>query len=158
VQTDGYAGYEKLGRRDGVVMLGCWAHARRKFVEVTKATSGGSAAHEALEYIRRLYAVESQAESRALDWQQIAAERAHRSVPVLKEFLLWLDRLRDQTPPQGMLGKAISYALGQWDRLERYVEHGMLRPDNNHALCSGFHNPQDLRMPAARRMDRRSAA
>jgi transposase len=131
VQTDGYAGYEKLGRRDGVVMLGCWAHARRKFVEVTKAAAGGSAAHEALEYIRRLYAVESQAESRGLDWQQLAMERAERSVPALKEFRLWLERLRDQTPPQGLLGKAIAYTLGQWDRLERYVEHGMLRPDNN---------------------------
>jgi transposase len=131
VQTDGYAGYEKLGRRDGVMMLGCWAHARRKFVEVTKAAAGGSAAHEALEYIRRLYAVESQAESRGLDWQQLAMERAERSVPALKEFRLWLERLRDQTPPQGLLGKAIAYTLGQWDRLERYVEHGMLRPDNN---------------------------
>jgi transposase len=131
VQTDGYAGYSKLGRCDGVEMLGCWAHARRKFVEVTKAATGGSAAHEALEYIRRLYAVESQAESRELDWQQLAAERVQRSVPVLKEFRLWLDRLREKTPPQGLLGKAIAYTLGQWNRLERYVEHGMLRPDNN---------------------------
>jgi len=131
VQTDGYAGYEKLGRRDGVVMLGCWAHARRKYVEVTKAAAGGSAAHEALEYIRQLYAVESQAESRGLDWDQLAMERAERSMPALKEFRLWLERLRDQTPPQGLLGKAIAYTLGQWDRLERYVEHGMLHPDNN---------------------------
>jgi hypothetical protein len=29
-------------------MLGCWAHARRKFVDVTKAASMGSAAHEAV--------------------------------------------------------------------------------------------------------------
>jgi transposase len=131
VQTDGYAGYEKLGRCDGVVMLGCWAHARRKFVEVTKVASGGSEAHKALEYIRRLYAVESEAEKRALDWPQLMAERSGRSVPVLKEFRLWLDRLREQTPPQGLLGKAIGYTLGQWDRLVRYVEDGMLRPDNN---------------------------
>ena len=39
--------------------------------------------------------------------------------------------LNDQTPPQGLLGKAVGYALGQWDRLTRYVENGILRPDNN---------------------------
>jgi len=131
VQTDGYAGYDKLGRCDGVVMLGCWAHARRKYVEVTKAASGGSAAHEALEYIRQLYAVESLAESRALNYQEISELRAESSVPVLRAFHGWLEQLRDQTPPQGLLGKAIGYTLGQWDRLERYLEHGMLRPDNN---------------------------
>ena len=75
VQTDGYAGYDKLGRCEGVVMLGCWAHARRKFVDVTKAASMGSAAHEAIEYIRKLYAVETDAEQRSLDETQRAELR-----------------------------------------------------------------------------------
>lgn len=131
VQTDGYAGYDKLGGCEGVVMLGCWAHARRKFVDVTKAASTGSAAHEAVEYMRKLYAVESEAAQRSLKEEQIAELRRLRSVPVLEEFHEWLLKLHDQTPPQGLLGKAINYTLGQWDRLERYVQHGMLRPDNN---------------------------
>src|SRR5208337_5142203 len=83
VQTDGYAGYDKLGSRKGVVMLGCWAHARRKFVDVTKAASSGSAAHEAIEYIRKLYAVESEAEQRCLNEEQIADFRRLRTVPTL---------------------------------------------------------------------------
>jgi transposase len=37
VQTDGYNGYDGLGRKPGIVMVGCWAHARRKFHEVVKA-------------------------------------------------------------------------------------------------------------------------
>jgi transposase len=131
VQTDGYAGYDKLGSREGVVMLGCWAHARRKFVEVTKAASSGSAAHEAIEYIRKLYAVESEAEQRSLNEEQLAELRRLRTVPVLGKFHRWLLELQNQTPPQGLLGKAVNYTLGQWDRLERYVQHGMLRPDNN---------------------------
>jgi transposase len=133
VQTDGYAGYNKLGSREGVVMLGCWAHARRKFVDVTKAASLGSAAHEAIEYMRKLYAVESEAEQRSLDEEYIAELRRLKAVPVLEEFHRWLMKLQHQTPPQGLLGKAINYTLGQWDRLERYVQHGMLRPDNNAA-------------------------
>jgi len=131
VQTDGYAGYDKLGSREGVVMLGCWAHARRKFVDVTKAASSGSAAHEAIEYIRKLYAVESEAEQRSLNEEQIADLRRLRTVPVLEKLHRWLLELHDQTPPQGLLGKAVNYTLGQWDRLERYIQHGMLRPDNN---------------------------
>ena len=54
-----------------------------------------------------------------------------KTVPMLEEFHGWLMKLQDQTPPQGLLGKAVNYTLGQWDRLERYVQHGMLRPDNN---------------------------
>jgi transposase len=131
VQTDGYAGYDKLGRREGVVMLGCWAHARRKFVDVTKAASTGSAAHEAIEYIRKLYDVESEAEQRSLNEEQTMELRRLRTVPVLENFHRWLLELHDTTPPQGLLGKAINYTLGQWDRLERYIQHGMLRPDNN---------------------------
>jgi transposase len=131
VQTDGYAGYDKLGRCEGVVMLGCWAHARRKFVDVTKAASSGSAAHEAIDYIRKLYTVESEAEQRSLDDENRAELRRLRTVPLLQEFHGWLMRLQDQTPPQGLLGKAVNYTLGQWDRLDRYVQHGMLRPDNN---------------------------
>ena len=112
-------------------MLGCWAHARRKFVDVTKAASMGSAAHEAIEYIRKLYAVETDAEQRSLDETQRAELRRLKTVPMLDEFHGWLMKLQDQTPPQGLLGKAVNYTLGQWDRLERYVQHGMLRPDNN---------------------------
>jgi hypothetical protein len=66
--------------------------------------------------------------------------------------------MKQATPPKGLLGKAVAYALGQWERAIRYVADGRLKIDNNFVLCSGFHNPQDLRMPAARRVDRRSAA
>jgi transposase len=34
VQCDAYSGYDALGRQEGIVLVGCWAHARRKFDEV----------------------------------------------------------------------------------------------------------------------------
>ncbi|OMH27966.1 hypothetical protein BGP75_21545 [Motiliproteus sp. MSK22-1] len=37
LQTDGYEGYAAIGRQDGVINQGCWAHARRKFDEAIKA-------------------------------------------------------------------------------------------------------------------------
>jgi len=52
VQTDGYKGYEKVGKKPGIILLGCWSHARRKFVEVTKTNASGHNAHDMLELIR----------------------------------------------------------------------------------------------------------
>jgi transposase len=54
-------------------------------------------------------------------------------MPILAEFKGWLDRRVDQVPPQSLLGKAMHYALGQWERLVRYTENGILTPDNNRA-------------------------
>ena len=58
-------------------------------------------------------------------------------------------------------GKARSLVDRLWDNREhvlRFVHDFQVPFDNNVALCSGFHNPQDLRMLAARRVDRRAAA
>jgi transposase len=131
VQTDGYKGYGKLGSKPGIVMLGCWAHARRKFVEVTKVSETGRSAHDMLELIGDLYGVEHAAVKDKLDLKQTATLRQEKAQPILGKIKAQLDSLNDQTPPQGLLGKAVSYALGQWDRLTRYVENGMLHPDNN---------------------------
>lgn len=131
VQTDGYKGYDKLGRKPKILMLGCWSHARRKFVDVTKVSSNGHSAHDMLELIRRLYELEHVAEQNKLAPKQIAELRQRKAQPILTKIKEQLDSLNDQTPPQGLLGKAVGYALGQWDRLIRYVDNGILRPDNN---------------------------
>ncbi len=62
VQTDGYKGYDKLGKKPGILMLGCWAHARRKFVDVTKVSSNGRAAHAWRPADSRAQAAESSAD------------------------------------------------------------------------------------------------
>jgi transposase len=131
VQTDGYAGYDKLGRKPGILMLGCWAHVRRKFVDVTKVSANGRSAHDILDLIHRLYEVERAAEQGGLAPGQIAEFRQQKALPILTQIHGHLESLKDQTPPQGLLGKAVGYALGQWERLIRFVENGILRPDNN---------------------------
>lgn len=131
VQTDGYKGYDKLGSKPGIVLLGCWAHARRKFVEVTKVSASGPSAHDMLELIGDLYKVEHTAKESKLDLEQTAQLRQEKARPILAKIKAMLDSLNEQTPPQGLLGKAVGYALGQWERLTRYVESGMLHADNN---------------------------
>ena len=39
VQTDGYAGYDKLGRQPGILMLGCWAHYPDSSIITTRNTN-----------------------------------------------------------------------------------------------------------------------
>jgi hypothetical protein len=135
IQTDGYAGYDVLGERDGIVHMGCWAHVRRKFLEIVKAWPKGSKKHGnadvALTYIRRIYAIEKEADEGALSAEGRYWLRQEKAVPLINEFRKWLEDIYPKTPPQGLLGKAISYALKQWDRLCRYTEDGRLRPDNN---------------------------
>lgn len=57
--------------------------------------------------------------------------KLEKAGPVLKEFKEWLDKTYPLTPPKGLLGSVISYALKQWDRLTRYLEDGRIKPDNN---------------------------
>lgn len=131
VQTDGYTGYNELGRQPGITMLGCMAHARRKFFEVAKVTKNAMSAREALSRIKKIYAVEHEGKDCKLEAQQIKQLRQEKSVALLDAFKKWLDNKVDQVPPKSLLGKAVRYSLGQWDRLIRYVEDGILTPDNN---------------------------
>lgn len=134
VQTDGYTGYDLLGRQPGIRLVGCWAHVRRKFIEVIKAKSNPkkkSHADEALDYIGRLYAIEKQAAASELSSDQLYHLRQDMAKPILSDFKTWLMRMSSLTPPKGLLGKAVNYTLHNWERLIRYVEDACLRPDNN---------------------------
>jgi transposase len=134
LQTDGYSGYEALGEREGLCHLGCMAHVRRKFVEVEKSVgkkAGGGTAHAVLDLISKLYSVEHQAEKQKLDPERIKALRAEKSRPILEKFKALLEARFATTPPKSLLGRAIGYALKQWERLVVYLEDGRLRPDNN---------------------------
>ena len=51
--------------------------------------------------------------------------------PVLDTFHGWLQDKRDQVLPGSALGKAVAFALGEWPKLIRYLEHPQLTPDNN---------------------------
>ncbi len=138
VQTDGYAGYDFVENLSGVEHLGCWAHVRRKFMEAVKArgkTGKGKKkkgrADEALEYIGKLYAIEQSARDQQLNFLQIKELRQKKAKPILDEFEKWLEDISLKTPPGGLLGTAVSYALGQWKKLTIYVKDGRLHPDNN---------------------------
>lgn len=137
VQTDGYSGYDFLDQCGGIVHLGCWAHVRRKFIEVMKAAGShrskkkSGVAEQAVERIKELYAVEHEAKEAKLDPDAVVRLRQEKSAPVIATMHQWLLERFQEVPPQSLLGKAIAYALGQWPRLSHYLKDGRLRPDNN---------------------------
>jgi transposase len=141
VQSDAFSGYEHLKQTDGICHVGCWAHVRRKFVEVVKATkrhrgkrvNPKSLADEALDYIGHLYNIEKEARLGDLDHDRIYWLRQQKAKPILQQFKKWLDAKESITPPKGLLGKAIHYALNNWEKLIVYIEDGRLKPDNNAA-------------------------
>ena len=134
LQTDGYVGYDLIGKRPGIIHIGCWAHVRRKFVEVLKGTKGtlkGSIDQQALNYIGKLYGIEHEARDRNLDPEKIVELRKEKAKPILDEFKVFLDKYRLTSPGKSLLGKAINYAWNIWPQLIVYVENGLLIPDNN---------------------------
>jgi hypothetical protein len=139
IQTDDFSGYDQLDQKPGIVHLGCWAHARRKFVKVVKVrkkhrskrVNPKSLADQALDYIGNLYKIEKQARRQALDADQIYRQRQQEAKPLLDQFKDWLEANQPLTPPKGLLGQAISYTLANWEKLIIYIEDGRLRADNN---------------------------
>src|SRR3990170_8478311 len=111
IQTDGYQGYNVVGEREGIVHLGCWVHVRRKFMDVVKVQAKGvkkkGHAHEAIEYIQQIYAIESEADVKELTVVERYQLRQKKSVPLLKEIRKWLEDISPKAPPQSLLGRAV---------------------------------------------------
>jgi hypothetical protein len=136
LQCDGYEGYSAVGKREDIVLVGCWAHARRKFDEAIKAQGkkGKAKAGRAttgLAFIQKLYRIEKLA--REVSAQERLRHRQEQAVPLLGEMRAWLDKSLPEVPPQSAVGKALNYLHGQWPKLVRYVEDGQIDIDNNAA-------------------------
>lgn len=131
LQTDGYSGYHDICSRPNVTGVGCWAHARRKFVDAGKIVQKRGLAHDAVAMISMLYAVEKQAKEMS-DIERHAL-RMEKARPVLEQFKAWLDEHEKIVIPKSALGKAITYARNEWTRLTTYQEDGRIEIDNNAA-------------------------
>jgi transposase len=134
LHVDGYAGYNGI---PGVILVGCWAHARRKFVEAQKVLPKDERENPehrvniALAYIKRLFKIEEELSNATPDERKAAREL--RSKPITDEFKTWLDVQAVQVLPKSTLGVAVGYCLGQWTKLEVYLTDGRLEISNNRA-------------------------
>ena len=137
LQADGYSGYSQVCKQSGLTRIGCWDHARRKFIEATQATPsvakgkskpGASKAGVALGYIGKLYAIEREQKERS-DAERYQA-RQTRSMPLLAEFKTWLDNNVGKVMKGSLTRQAMEYTLGQWPHLVGYCVRGDLHISN----------------------------
>jgi len=138
LQTDGYEGYGAMGREPGIVHVGCWAHARRKFTEALKGHSHRkgakrktrhSQAEAGLHWIQKLYAIERRAKDATTE-ERLRVRQAE-SLQVLAALRDWLDRALPAVVPQSLTGKAVAYLSAQWPKLVRAFEYGFVPLETN---------------------------
>ncbi|MBB4439940.1 MULTISPECIES: IS66 family transposase [Rhizobium] len=132
LQVDGYAGYNRLIAADRVgsdIRLAyCWAHARRKLVEITR-NGAAPIAEEGVRRIGELYRIE--AELRGLDPQARLAGRQERSAPMVADMKVWLVHHRARVATKSPLGEALAYIAKYWDGLKLFLTDGRIEIDNN---------------------------
>lgn len=129
--TDGYQSYEGLL---DIVNVACLAHARRKWDEALKSLpkevkDKPCAAKEGLDFCNRLYRLEH--ELKDVTPEERYKVRLEKSKPILDEFYKWLKFQRPRITPKSTTGKAITYCLNQWEKLNGYLLDGRLYCDNN---------------------------
>ncbi len=133
LEVDGNATYDTLAKaHPDIRLVGCMAHARRKFFEATKVQrqkSRAGKAQQGLSLIQRLYGIEQAIkDNKPHEKRQIRAERA---APILEQLHAWALHSVDEVAPSSATGKALGYLLAQWPKLIRYLEDGRLPIDNN---------------------------
>jgi transposase len=134
LHADAYAGYNDVKK---ATLIGCWAHARRKFVEAFNTlpkeaqSNENSLANIALKYISKLYKIEKELHDASSEHRKTV--RNLRSKEILDEFKTWLGIESRLTVPKSTIGKAITYCLNQWTKLTAFLDDGRLEIDNNRA-------------------------
>jgi transposase len=131
LHSDGYEGYHKLP--DNIIVVGCWAHLRRKFFDALKILpkdkQANSNASKGVEYCDKLFHLEKQFDK--LTPENRFEERERLAKPLVDEFYSWVESL--YTLPNSLLGKATYYAQSQRKYLEHYLLDGRLEISNNRA-------------------------
>ena len=130
LMLDGYAGYDAACAAMPIRRLGCWTHARRKFVEASKANKkNNSQANKAIKLIAKLYKLEKVIKES--DAQTRYEQRQAKAKPIVEQLHAWLNDIQPKVPPKSVLGNAITYLANQWPNLVGYLDDGAYPIDNN---------------------------
>jgi transposase len=129
VQADAYSGYDEFFRISKATEIGCHAHARRKFDYAMETDP--VRASQMLALWKELYGVEQKAKEHHYSKDQLLHARQTVSKAILEKIRANLMAWKDQVLPKSLTGKAITYALNQWEALLRYTNNPILDIDNN---------------------------
>jgi transposase len=134
LQCDGYSAYNSFARSEGrtgtLKLAGCWAHARRKFFDAKDHTPDAA---WVLGRIQALYHIEEQLREARAGPEERKAVRHTQSRPIIAELHQQLTQHHRSHKhlPQSLMGKAISYAINQWESLLVFLDDGHIEIDNN---------------------------
>jgi transposase len=130
LQTDGYAAYDDVGGPK-LVHVGCWAHARRKFVDALKVNPKDGAAIAMVTRMDALFLVDRHARQQQLNAEDRAALRRDHAQAWVDEIHSECRTLRAQLLPKSALGEAVNYTLNMWTKLRRCFDHAEVELSNN---------------------------
>jgi transposase len=131
LHVDGYSGYNLVSE---IKLVGCWAHARRYFVEALKAVPPKksdipTSTEEGLVFCNKLFEIEKELQN--VTEQERYEGRLERSCKIIDDFKDWLQYQSKRAAPKTPLGKAVHYCRNQWDKLTAFLLDGRLEIDNN---------------------------
>ena len=130
LQTDGYAAYEGVGGPK-MTHAACWAHARRKFVDVLKLNPGDKVASRIVASIDALFAIDAQARDGNLTLAARYLLRVEQSAPLLERIKCQIEEALAGALPSSALAKAAKYTLTLWKKLTRILEYPELELSTN---------------------------
>jgi hypothetical protein len=130
LQTDGYQAYDNIGGPK-LVHVGCWVHARRKFVDAVKVNPKAAESIAMVARMDALFLVDRHARQQHLSAEQrLALRREHadsRAAEIHDECV----KLRKAVLPNSALGQAVSYTLNMWPKLSRCFDYAEVELSNN---------------------------
>lgn len=129
LQTDGYVVYDFFKEEEGITVLNCMAHARRKFYEAM--ANDKDRAEYALGQIGKLYDMERKAKQQGLGAEEVAGVRQSEALPLLQHLGMWMKEQYAMTLPKSPIGQALGYSIQRWEELITYTTNGKLNIDNN---------------------------
>lgn len=127
MHCDQYQGYKQL---PDVTLVGCWAHARRKFSDAAPTRdSEVSLAQTGIIYCDQMFRLER-------SWEQLTSdERKNRRKaelrPLMDEFFTWCKDNQLKTLPNSKLGIAFAYCLNHEEAFRNVLKDGNLALSNN---------------------------
>jgi transposase len=130
LQSDGYAAYERVGG-PRVVHACCWSHSRRKFFDAAKLHPDDRVAAGIVAQINALFAIDAEARARNLNQTERHVLRQQQARPLLDVIRKQVESAQASALPASALGKAATYTLALWRKLNRFLDHPELELSNN---------------------------
>jgi transposase len=129
LQTDGYGVYDHFTDASDIILLGCLAHARRKFSDAS--SNNKEVADYVLNEIQQLYAIERYIADNKITGAEKLQYRKENSIPLLDELGKWMHKKYVEVLPKSAIAKALGYSIKRWDKLCLYATTSFLNIDNN---------------------------